>query len=81
MIPAYQGHAAAYAKAMPEFDLQVFVDHLKYAQPFPSSKDTAVWRDDATKQFADAWTGKASVGDVSRRVAQTMNGALSKEER
>lgn len=81
VIPAYQGHAAAYAKAMPEFDLQVFVDHLKYAQPFPASTDTSVWRDDATKQFADAWTGKASVSDVSRRVAQTMNEALSKEER
>jgi multiple sugar transport system substrate-binding protein len=81
VIPAYQGHAAAYAKAMPEFDLQVFVDHLKYAQPFPSSTNTSVWRDDATKQFADAWTGKASVAEVSRRVAQAMNDALSKEER
>ncbi|MFD3406560.1 ABC transporter substrate-binding protein [Kribbella sp. NPDC058693] len=81
VIPAYQGHADAYAKAMPEFDLQVFVDHLKYAQPFPASTDTAAWRDAATKQFADAWTGKSSVADVSRHVAETMNGALAKEQR
>jgi multiple sugar transport system substrate-binding protein len=81
VIPAYQGHADAYAKAMPEFDLQVFVDHLKYAQPFPASKDTSVWRDDVTKQFAEAWTGKAPVADVSRRVAESMNTALSKEDK
>ncbi|WP_410793191.1 ABC transporter substrate-binding protein [Kribbella sp. C-35] len=81
VIPAYQGHADAYAKAMPEFDLQVFVDHLKYAQPFPASTDTAAWRDAATKQFADAWTGKAPVADVSRRVAETMNQALAKEKK
>lgn len=81
VIPAYQGHADAYAKAMPEFDLQIFVDHLKYAQPFPASTDTAAWRDDVTKQFADAWTGKAPVADVSKRVAETMNSALSKEKK
>ena len=81
VIPAYEGHAAAYAKAMPEFDLQVFVDHLKYAQPFPASTDTAAWRDDATKQFADAWTGKSSVDEVSRSVAEKMNTALSKEKK
>jgi multiple sugar transport system substrate-binding protein len=81
VIPAYQGHADAYAKAMPEFDLQVFVDHLKYAQPFPASTDTAAWRDAATKQFADAWTGKAPVADVSQRVADTMNQALAKEKK
>lgn len=81
VIPAYQGHADAYAKAMPEFDLKVFVDHLKYAQPFPASTDTSVWRDEVTKQFAEAWTGKAPVGDVSKRVAETMNTALSKEKK
>jgi multiple sugar transport system substrate-binding protein len=81
VIPAYQGHADAYAKAMPEFHLQVFVDHLKYAQPFPASTDTAAWRDAATKQFADAWTGKAPVADVSKRVADTMNQALAKEKK
>ena len=81
VIPAYEGHADAYAKAMPEFDLQVFVDHLKYAQPFPASTDTAAWRDEATKQFAAAWTGKAPVADVSRQVAEAMNTALSKEKR
>jgi multiple sugar transport system substrate-binding protein len=81
VIPAYDGHAAAYAKAMPEFDLQVFVDQLKYAQPFPASTDTAAWRDDATKQFAAAWTGKASVDEVSRSVASKMNDALSKEKK
>ncbi|MER7243330.1 sugar ABC transporter substrate-binding protein [Kribbella sp. NPDC000426] len=81
VIPAYQGHADAYAKAMPEFHLQVFVDHLKYAEPFPASTDTAAWRDAATKQFADAWTGKASTADVSQRVAETMNEALAKEKK
>ncbi|MFG1622018.1 ABC transporter substrate-binding protein [Kribbella sp. NPDC049227] len=81
VIPAYQGHADAYAKAMPEFDLQVFVDHLKYAQPFPASTDTSVWRDEVTKQFAEAWTGKAPVADVARSVAETMNTALSKEKK
>jgi len=81
VIPAYKGQAEAYAEAMPEFDLHVMLDHLAEAEPFPASADTAKWRDYATQQFSDAFTGKTSTAAVSQRVATQMNEMLSKEKR
>lgn len=81
VIPAYKGQAEAYAKAMPEFDLHVMLDHLDAAKPFPASADTKKWRDDATEQMADAFTGKAPVAEVGQRIADSMNADLAEEGR
>jgi len=80
VIPAYKGEATAYTKAMPEYDMKVFVDQLQYAKPFPSSLQTATWRDYATQQFANAWTGKSTVADVAHDVAARMNKDLAAEK-
>ncbi|WP_188896815.1 FAD-dependent oxidoreductase [Microlunatus endophyticus] len=80
VIPAYKGEATAYTKAMPEYDMKVFVDQLQYAEPFPSSLQTATWRDYATQQFANAWTGKSTVADVAHEVAARMNKDLAAEK-
>ncbi len=81
VIPAYKGQAEAYAKAMPEFDLHVMLDHLESAEPFPASADTAKWRDYATQQFASAFTGKSPTAAVSQTVATRMNELLGEEKR
>ena len=81
VIPAYKGQAEAYAKAMPEFDLHVMLDHLDSAKPFPASANTKEWRDDATQQLNDAFTGKAPTAAVAQQVATKMNEMLAKEGR
>ena len=79
VIPAYKGQETAYARSMPQLHLQVFIDQLPYAKTFPSSVDSAVWRDFAIKEFASAWTGQEPVAQVAKRVAEQMNAALAKE--
>lgn len=81
VIPAYKGQAQAYADAMPEFDLHVMLDHLDSAEPFPASANTKEWRDYATQQFNDAFTGKSSTAAVSQQVATQMNEMLAKAGR
>jgi multiple sugar transport system substrate-binding protein len=79
VIPAYKGMADAWVKSSPEFNLQAFVDQLKYAKPLPSSIDTPAWRDPAAAELAKAWTGSESVEDAAHKAAQIMNDALAKE--
>jgi multiple sugar transport system substrate-binding protein len=79
VIPAYKGMADAWVKSSPEFNLQAFVDQLKYAKPLPSSIDTPAWRDPAAAELAKAWTGSESVEDAAHNAAQIMNDALAKE--
>jgi multiple sugar transport system substrate-binding protein len=80
VIPAFKGAAASYAKAIPEFDMQVLLDSLPNSTLYPSSKNTLAWQDYAIQQFANAWTGKSSVADVARRVAKKMNQDLAAEQ-
>jgi multiple sugar transport system substrate-binding protein len=80
VIPAYKGHAEAYAKAMPQYDMQVFIDALPNSKPYPASVNSTAWSDYAVQQFAAAWTGKASVAEVARQVASKMDQDLAKEQ-
>lgn len=80
VIPAYKGAAAPYAKSMPQYDMQVFVDALPDSKPFPASENTTAWSDYATQQLANAWTGKSSVADVAKQIAAKMNQDLSSEQ-
>lgn len=80
VIPAVKGAAAPYAKAFPEFDMQVFLDSLPNSTLYPSSKNTLAWQDYAIQQFANAWTGKSTVPDVAHQVAKKMNEDLAAEQ-
>jgi multiple sugar transport system substrate-binding protein len=79
VIPATKGNDEAYSKSMPEFSLSKLIDQLPLGLPFPASVNTAVWENDALKQFADAWSGKKGVQTVAKSVAASMNAALAKE--
>jgi multiple sugar transport system substrate-binding protein len=80
VIPAYKGQATAYAQAMPQYDMKVFLDALPNSKPYPASENTTAWQDYATQQFANAWTGKATVSDVAHQVATKMNQDLASEK-
>jgi multiple sugar transport system substrate-binding protein len=79
VIPAYKGESAAYARSMPHFHMQNFIDQLPNGKTFPNSVDTAVWGDYALKEFASAWSGQMSVAATTKNVAAQMNTALAKE--
>jgi multiple sugar transport system substrate-binding protein len=78
-IPAYNGTQSAFVASVPHFDLQVFLDAVKYAHPYPVSKNTAEWNDAEKDLLPQAFSGKRTVADVVKELSTTMNAALAKE--
>jgi len=81
VIPAYNGTQESWVKSQPQFHLQVYIDELAYAIPYPISKDTAVWDDLETKILTQVWGGQLSPEDGGKQLAQQMNQALAKEQK
>lgn len=79
LIPGYEGTQQAWLDSMPEYDLEVYIDALEYAQPYPVSKNTAAWQKEATTILTEAWRAPGPVDDSARKLAETMDGLLSKE--
>jgi multiple sugar transport system substrate-binding protein len=79
IIPAYTGTQDAFTKTMPDADLQVFLDAVKYAKPLPVSKNTAAWNTLETNLLPSAFDGSKPVDEVAKELATKMDAALAKE--
>ncbi|MGW2227168.1 ABC transporter substrate-binding protein [Streptomyces formicae] len=79
-ISSYAGTQDAWLKSMPEFDLQHFIEMQKYAVPYPSSKNTAVWENLQYPILGAAFSGKGGIESAARKLGGQMDRAL-KEER
>ncbi|KQS10008.1 ABC transporter substrate-binding protein [Curtobacterium sp. Leaf183] len=80
VIPAYTGTQDAFTKTMPDADLQVFLDAVKYAKPLPVSKNTAAWNTLETNMLPSAFDGSEPVDQVAQQLATKMDTALGKEQ-
>ncbi len=78
-IPAYNGTQGNWLQAHPQYHLQVFLDGLAYAVPYPVSKNTAAWQELETKYLTPAWNGQVDVAKAANDLAMAMNEALAKE--
>lgn len=81
VIPAYRGLESVYARSIPGLDLHVLTDQLPDARPIPASVNTAVWSENALREFTKAWSGEETVEQAGRRAADFMDAALEKEAR
>jgi multiple sugar transport system substrate-binding protein len=79
VIPAYAGLSDTWVKAVPQFHLQVFVDQLQNAVPYPVSKDTAAWTKPSQDILDQVWGGKIDLAAGAKQIADLMNTALAKE--
>ncbi|MFK4070382.1 ABC transporter substrate-binding protein [Streptomyces sp. NPDC029674] len=79
-ISSYEGTQDAWLKSMPEFDLKHFIDMQKYAVPYPSSENTAVWENLQYPLLGAAFSGKGGIESAARTLGEQMDRAL-KEER
>jgi multiple sugar transport system substrate-binding protein len=79
VIPAYQGTQDAWVKAYPNYHVQVFLDEVAQAVPYPVSKNTAAWNQLETQYLSKAWSGQMDVGQACRELAQAMQADLDKE--
>lgn len=79
VVPARSDSVQAWVKSLPQYHLQSFVDELPYAQPYPSSQNTAAWQNQEATVFAPAWSQSQSVESVAQAMAKLTDDSLAKE--
>ncbi|GAA0495395.1 sugar ABC transporter substrate-binding protein [Streptomyces olivaceiscleroticus] len=80
-IPARNGTAEPWAAGMPRFDLQVHLDALDYAVPYPSSANSAAWQHKDQMWLAKAWSGDLSLKEATSSLTTAMNQLLAQERK
>lgn len=79
VIPAYNGSQTAWINAYPTFHVQIYLDELAYAYPYPVSKNTGAWNQAETDILTKVWSGQLSVQDGTTQLAARMNQELAQE--
>lgn len=79
LISTYEGTQDAWLDSTPEFNLQVFLDAVEYAEPYPVSKDTSKWTKVMDDYIAKAWSGDISVEEASEKINEEMEEILENE--
>ncbi|BDZ65192.1 ABC transporter substrate-binding protein [Agromyces mangrovi Wang et al. 2018] len=79
VIPAYDGTQDAWVQALPQYDLQVFIDALDTAVPYPVSKNTSAWVSVEGEVITQIWAGNVSAEEGLQDLAARVQDALDKE--
>ena len=80
VIPAYNGTQQAWVDALPQYDLQVYIDALETAVPYPVSKNTSAWTSIESEVLSQVWSGAVSPKDGLQDLAAQMQTALDAEQ-
>jgi len=78
VLPVYDGSEGGWVKAYPNQNLQVFVDAKEYAVPLPNYKNSMSAISLEQDIFNDAWSGKLTIEEACKQVAEKANAQLSK---
>lgn len=81
VIPAYEGTSEAWVKAIPEYDLQVFIDAAATAKPYPTTLDRAKWEKAEDDMMPKIWTGEVTAADGLKDLAKQMQDVLDTEKK
>ena len=81
VIPALSGTQDAWVKALPQYHLQVYIDALKTAVPYPVSKNTAAWNAVEDEQLSQVWAGSVTPEAGLKTLASRMQELLDKEKK
>jgi multiple sugar transport system substrate-binding protein len=79
VIPAFNGTQQAWVDALPQYDLQVYIDALETAVPYPVSKNTAAWNAIESEILSQVWAGTLTPEDGLAQLADEMQAALDAE--
>ncbi|WP_219416259.1 ABC transporter substrate-binding protein [Pseudonocardia nigra] len=80
VIPAHQNTQQAWLEAFPEYNLQIFLDAVAGATPYPVSANTAEWQALEKQMLPAAWTGQRPVDEVARELAAAMDRVLAEDD-
>jgi len=79
VIPSHLSEAQVWAAAIPEFNLQAFLDMVGYAEVVAHSANTPAWSSTMIQELKKALAGDVSVEDATRLVTEKMNAVLAAE--
>ena len=79
VIPAYNGTQDAWLKAFPNYNVQIFIDAIPTATPFPVGRNEAEWQALEKQKLPEAWTGAKPLDVVARELAVAMDEILAKQ--
>ena len=80
VIPAFNGTQQAWVDALPQYDLQVYIDALETAVPYPVSKNTSAWTSIESEVLSQVWSGAVSPKEGLQDLAAQMQTALDAEQ-
>ncbi|MFB4349413.1 ABC transporter substrate-binding protein [Microbacterium sp. CR_7] len=80
VIPAFHDTQQAWVDAQPQFDLQVYIDALDTAVPYPVSKNTSAWTSIESEVLSQVWSGAVTPEAGLKDLAEQMQAALDAEQ-
>lgn len=80
VIPAFNGAQQAWVDALPQYDLQVYIDALDTAVPYPVSKNTSAWTSIESEVLSQVWSGAVAPAEGLKDLAEQMQTALDAEQ-
>lgn len=78
-MSVYEGTSDAWVKSQSGYDLQPYLDMRENAILYPYSKNTQAWYQMILEKMVSAWDGTKPMEEVSKDIAQDMNGKLAEE--
>lgn len=80
VIPAFNGTQDAWVAAVPQYDLQVFMDAVETAVPYPVSKNTSAWGSIQSEILTQVWALTLPASEALPQLAEKMQGQLDKDK-
>ncbi|QDE33690.1 sugar ABC transporter substrate-binding protein [Microbacterium foliorum] len=80
VIPAFNGTQQGWVDALPQYDLQVYIDALDTAVPYPVSKNTSAWTSIESEVLSQVWSGAVAPEAGLKDLAGQMQAALDAEQ-
>lgn len=77
VIPAYAGMQEVWVNAVPDMDLQVFVNGLDYSVPYPSVQQGTEWETKMIEVLTEVWNGNMAPEAMCADAAAAANAALN----
>lgn len=81
VIPAYNDTQKTWVESMPDYNLQVFIDAMDTAVPYPASQNTAAWTSIQDQTLSQVWALALDPKKGLESLATKMQTALDAEQK
>lgn len=78
VIPAHNGFQDAWVESIPDMNLQVFMDALEYAVPYPTTTQGSEWQTKIIEVLGEVWNGNVPIDNACTDAAAAANAALGR---